>query len=315
MTRRPGFPPSRAGLVARLAVSVVVATGAAVGAVLVHSTPAEATSTTTAAASPTAAPANEGVAVSTAQQLLSDFATPSGASRLPGAPSGAPAAATSTFVSTLPYAVTRTAWWRVTQPASALITWVDAHPEPGLVPTWSQMQLGGPASVPSTTLFGFPSSHALDGISVYVYAFTLADGSTVLRVDAEVAYAPPRPASETVPAATTLIAVPAFAEGATSSAPEVTLTDALKIAQITKVVNSLPKAPVGVMCPMDTGAGIALVFENAQGETLADVVVGVSGCEDVQVTIGGYKEPVLGDGGQAAAKIQTILGTQWELTR
>lgn len=309
MTRRPGSPPSRLGLVARLAATAAVAAGATAGAVLVHWAPAHAAGQGIEAASSTA-----GAAEARAQQLLDGFSAPPGASRLPGAPSNAPASANSPVTAMMPYTVTKTAWWHSGQSGSALIAWIDQHPEQGLTTVYPDLQTSG-VEAPSATLSGPPTPVAPDGVTVYVTAYPLADGSTGLRVVAVVGYVPPRPTSERIPASSSLIAVPAFPLGSKESAPEVTLTDPVEIAEVENIINTLPKAPSGAFCPFDNGAGIALDFENAQGATLADVVVGAGGCGDVQVSIAGYDEPALGGGRQAAAQIQAILGTHWDLTQ
>ena len=168
----------------------------------------------------------------------------------------------------------------------------------------------------SISFSGRPAAASLDGISLTVTAYALGRGTTVLRVVADVDYVPSRPTSEVLPAASQLIVVPTFGVDGKQPAKEVTVTDPAEIARIEQIIDDLPKAPSGVFnCPLDNGAGMALDFEDAQNTTLADVVIGVRGCQRVQVSINGYNEPQLAGGGQAATQIQAVLGTDWDLTQ
>ncbi|WP_034268587.1 hypothetical protein [Actinospica robiniae] len=301
--------PSRLGLIARLVVTVAVAGGATVGAVLVRSSPAAATDHST-----EPRPSNLAVATAEAQQLLDEFLAPTGSNRLPGRPTNVDVSTGKAGVMAMPYQVSETAWWQAAQPLKDLMTWLGQHPERGL----TSVAGDGAASSDSQTITfsGRPDAASLDGIQLTVTAYALADDSTVLRVVADVDYVPPRPTSETLPAASQLIVVPTFPVGSKETAAEVTLTDSSQIARIEQVIDALPKAPTtSAHCPLDNGAGMALDFEDAQNTTLADVVIGVLGCQRVQVSINGYNEPALADGQQAAAQIQAILGTHWDLVQ
>lgn len=310
MSSRPGIRPSRFGLIARLAVTVVVAAGAMTGAVLVHSTPAVAAGHST-----PAMPDPSVLAQAEASRLLAAFVAPPGADRLSSAPSGLPAG-TVPADAAMPYQVANTAWWRTTQSsAAAAISWIADHPEHGLTALTPGAQAGSGA--PATISFsGTSSDPTINGITLTVTAYSAAGGATVLSVAADVAYRPARPSTEALPAATQLIVVPTFGLNSKQSAPEATVTDAAEIDRIEAVINGLSKAGTGgISCPMDNGAGMALVFENGQNATLADVVVSVTGCGKVQVSISGYTEPTLTGGRQAAVLIQRILGTDWNLSQ
>ncbi|MBR7835795.1 hypothetical protein KDL01_21155 [Actinospica durhamensis] len=310
MTSRPGIRPSRFGLIARLAVTVVVAAGAMTGAVLVHSTPAVAAGHST-----EATPDPSVLAQGEASRLLAIFVPPPGADRLSGAPSGLPPSAVPADAA-MPYQVASTAWWRTTQTSAAdAISWVGEHPEQGLTAVAPGAQAGsGVAS--SITFSGTSTDPTINGITLTVTAYPAVGGATVLSVAADVAYRPARPSTEALPPATQLIVVPTFGLNSKQSAPEVTVTDVAEIGRIEAVINGLSKAETGgISCPMDNGAGMALVFEGAQNATLADVVVSATGCGNVQVSISGYTEPTLAGGRQAAALIQRILGTNWDLSQ
>ncbi len=308
MTSRPGIRPSRFGLIARLAVTVVVAAGAMTGAVLVHSTPALAAGHAT-----PAQPSAVTTAQAEAKTLIQDFVAPPGATRLVGAPSGLPASAVSD-AATVPNVVSGEAWWRTTQDSAAdLISWAAQHPEPGLTAFTPDLQISG-ASAPSISFSGSPTGSTIKTVSLTATAYAIT-GGVVLKLAVNVGYTPSRPTSEVLPPATQLIAVPTFAMGSKQSAPEVTVTDPAEIDQVEAVINGLSKASSTAYCPMDNGAGIALVFEGPQNSTLADVVVAVTGCGGGQVSIDGYTEPTLTGGRQAASLIQRILGVNWDLAQ
>lgn len=304
MTSRPGIRLSRLGLIARLAATAAVAVGAMLAA-LVPAASAAATGHRAEATPPAGSAAQN-----RAQRLLDDFAVPPGAVLLPAEPSDGLAAAQ---LPALPPSDRRAAgaFWRVPLSINALMAWFDQHPEEGLVRISADAQDGRSGTV---TFHGAPSADAPAGIDVTASGSELADGSTLLRVTVVIGYVAARPTTEALPRAAELIVVPTFPLGSNQNAPQLTVTDPARIARIEQIIDRLPKAPTGLThCPFDNGAGLALDFESAQNTTLADAVLGVAGCQRVQVSISGYNEPALTGGSQAVAQIQAVLGTRWPL--
>lgn len=304
MTSRPGIRPSRLGLIARLAVTAAVTAGATLAA-LVPPAPAAAAGHR----AETAPPAGS-TAQSPARRLLDGFAVPPGAVRLPAEPSDGLAAAQ---LPALPASdpVAAGAFWHVPLSINALMAWFDQHPEEGLVRI-ADTQSGRSGTI---TFHRTPAADAPAGADITASGSELADGSTLLRVTVAIGYVAARPAGEALPLAAKLIVVPTFPLGSDQNAPQLTITDPVRIARIEQIIDRLPKAPTGLThCPFDDGAALALDFESAQNTTLADTVLEVAGCRRVQVSISGYDEPALSHGRQAVAQIQTVLGTRWALS-
>jgi hypothetical protein len=138
-----------------------------------------------------------------AKNLLSRVLLPIGAVELSQEPSGDGGALSRpiTRPAGVPELVDEHAWWRVPGSAASALNYVGAHPPRGgkLTLSGSQGPIDGP---PVSRFVGFswpPVDKLLIGRQVLVDAVDLAGGGAGVRVDAQVEWIVPRPASERIP--------------------------------------------------------------------------------------------------------------------
>ena len=118
----------------------------------------------------------------------------------------------------------------------------------------------------------------------------------------------------TTPLWAKLVATPDF-PGSDDHSVSATVTDHAEIIRVAQILNALSTVPPGTYnCPMDNGAELDLDFESAGGTVLAQFKMSATGCGFVSVTIDGKQQTSRWGGRQAVAKIQSILGTHWQLT-
>jgi hypothetical protein len=193
--------------------------------------------------------------------------------------------------------------------------------------------------------YGWPAAHGMNSEGLSVELVSAGHDKTAVRVDSQVTWILPRPASEVIPSGARTLTVsfvrplaepvaggpsgvasgsassgPATASssGSPGSAPSkvpagksttVTVTNLSKIRAIAAAIDALPLFPAGAMsCPMDNGEAMVLSFGSGHGgQPLAVVSVGTSGCDATAVTIGGKVQPALA-GGELAVVVARALG-------
>jgi hypothetical protein len=140
-------------------------------------------------------------------------------------------------------------------------------------------------------------------------------GQAALRVDAQVTWVPAKPASEQVPAAAkvvTISATPGPIVGAKVPAP-VTISNVATVRRIASLVDGLPVFPPGrYSCPADLAKAVRMTFRaSAGGPPLAVVTAGLTGCQGVNVFVGGTPQPALADGAALARQVLDTTGLRW----
>jgi len=261
--------------------------------------------------------ANRARAVQDAHALLARIVLPVGAVRLAGAPAGATVIA-NRFPSVATPALTDVyGYWRVPGPPRTVLAFIGAHTPH---PTTGLPGGGSSRSGPSWWSLGlvYPSvPGVLDARSLVIKVVGLRDGTTAVRVDAEVVWVIPRPASERIPANVREIDV---TSGPPRRPPEVSVkvTAPVTITKIVSLINSLPTVqPSTLPCPTfpaDTPV-VTLTFHAtphgrivAQATQLAWPTV-TTACDPMNLTLYGRRQtPLLLDGGAAIRTIQRLLG-------
>jgi hypothetical protein len=290
-------------------------------------------------------------AVADAASILASFRAPSGAQRTSAFPAALTGAAR-TWLSKPPQTpgtsdlVTDTEWWRVAGTPQSILNWVGVHLPGGV--TRSGNGSGGSVGTGGTNIrqpikAGLPGAQPIKGrtgidhpgmwFDVYsrpamsgtltqrdlsVAVSTDATGHTIIRVDAEVAWQPAKPATERIPSAATVVTViPDYgtASLAHPGASPVTVTDPAKVARIAAAVNALQLNSPGVRsCPMETGQALRLTFRaSLHGPVLAAVDAQADGCGTVSFTLGSKAEPALANGPSLTHQVLTIIGAHWSI--
>ena len=259
-------------------------------------------------------------AVADATAILASFAVPTGARKLSAAPSvgngvlKAPAQTLGT-----PDLVDKAEWWIASGAPQGVLAWEARH----LSHRFSSGGAGtGYGRSIATTWFQVFSLPGIPGVldSRELVVLVVQDGGkTAIRVDAQVAWLPARPASEKVPAAAkavTISADPGLNQGARKPQKPVTITDPAKVRALTALINGLALFPPGVPdCPADFGGNLVLTFRaGPRAPALAVATVDLSGCDGVDLTIGGKPQPTLaGPGTDSGPQILRLAGLSWKI--
>ena len=257
-----------------------------------------------------------------ATAILASFAAPPGASRLSGAPSAGQGALKKPFQQPAdPDLVDDVSWWEAPSQPRQVLAWEKAHLSHRFSADESGSEQDGHATVWGDGFTLPPVTGVLDSRTLLVEAVAAGDGTTALRVDAQVTWIPARPATEVVPSATravTLSVLPNPNLHAKLPGP-VTITKPDRVRALAALIDGLPEFPPGFYsCPAGFGDALVLTFRaRPAGPALAVATVELSGCEGVDFTIGVKQQPGLGgpgEGQRVAAQALKIAGLNWQLS-
>jgi hypothetical protein len=229
-------------------------------------------------------------AVTDAAAILRAFVVPPGALRLQQAPDALKAPAVAFYANT----VDDVSFWREPGQPQAVLAWEQAR-----LPHRFTLDSSAFPTPSSAVMFGLaPVPGLLDFRELDVQVAGAGDGQTAIRVDAQVTWQPPRPASEWVPAAARVVTITQLRDwGPNPPAPPapVTITAISVVRRLAALVDSLQlsEPPPGLMCPASAG-GIQLTFlARSGGLPLAVAQAGTGGCGIVQFSLGGQPQPAL----------------------
>ena len=167
---------------------------------------------------------------------------------------------------------------------------------PPLTPNVVDDHAGG--SRPARTVRRWPSIiGVLTARWLVVSVVQSPDGSTEIRVDVQVVWMMPRPASEVIPPDAHLLRV-SVNSTIKSNQPHqrpLCFTSVTKIDEIVALLNSLPAAQPGLRrCPVDFGITVRLVFYARRGtKPLALAEIDPEGCGGVTLALNGGPESAL----------------------
>ena len=239
-------------------------------------------------------------AVADATAILASFAVPTGARKLSAAPSvgkgvlKAPAQTPGT-----PDLVDKAEWWIAPGAPQSVLAWEARHLSHRFSIRGRRYQAPGATSRrPGARSSRCPASPACS-TRVSWWSLVVQDGDkTAIRVDAQVAWQPARPASEKVPAAAKAVTISmdlGLNQGGRKPQKPVTITDPAKVRALTALINGLALFPPGAPdCPADFGGNLVLTFRaGPRTPALAVATVDLSGCDGVDLTIGGKSQPAL----------------------
>jgi hypothetical protein len=241
---------------------------------------------------------------------LRAFVVPPGALRLQQAPDALKAPAVAFYANT----VDDVSFWREPGQPQAVLAWEQAH-----LPHRFTLDSSAFPTPPSAVMFGLaPVPGVLDFRELDVQVAGAGDGQTAIRVDAQVTWQPPRPASEWVPAAARVVTITQLRDwGPHPPAPPapVTITDIALVRRLAALVDSLQlsELPPGLMCPASAG-GIQLTFlGRVGGPPLAVAQAGTGGCGIVQFSLGGQPQPMLQITGTFILQVLKLAGLHWNV--
>ena len=138
--------------------------------------------------------------VADAAAILKAFAVPPGARRLQRAPDTLKAPMTTLVSTTL---VDDVSFWRVPGQSQAVLAWEQAHLPRRFIP--GDADFGPPSWDRTFSLSPIPG--VLNARDLVVEVAGGGKGQTVIRVDAQVRWQPPRPGSDRVPSAARVVTI------------------------------------------------------------------------------------------------------------
>ena len=280
------------------------------------STGTKAPSTGTKAPQPTTGPQQR--AEADADAILASFAVPSGARKVATAPSvDKGALKTAIQIPGTPDLVDKAAWWLAPGKPEQVLAWETKHVPHRYSAEGTATVTGPPGHEQvQSDMFSLPEiTGVLDSRELVVEVVQDGD-KTAIRVDAQVTWQPPVPASEKIPAdakAVTISMTPGLNAHGKKPPKPVTLTDQAKVSDLRALINSLPLVPPGMFsCPIAYGGDIIMTFRARPGGPALAVATDVlSGCPMITLTIGGKSEPALSV--VSGPKILKIAGLPWKI--
>jgi hypothetical protein len=265
----------------------------------------------TAASRTSASPAPRERAVADAAAILRAFAVPPGGQRLPKAPALLKDPIT-TLVSTS--LVDDASFWRAPGQPQAVLAWEQAHLPRGFTP--EDADFGPPAWDRTFSLAPIPG--VLNARDLVVEVAGAGNGQTMIRVDAQVSWQPPRPASERVPSAARVVTItqlPSLDPHASRPPAPVTITDLVVVRRLAALVDGLEPSTIGpgASCPFPPGGGIRLTFLARAGGPPLAVAQGPEACGTVQFSAGGRPRPALQITDSFVPQVLKLAGLHWKV--
>jgi hypothetical protein len=218
-----------------------------------------------------------------------------------------------------PNAVDEHAWWLVPVTPAEALAYICAHLPPG---TTRPLSFGGGLmgpNVPENMIAGFTWPGNAGTLAVWVVR--LANGSTALRMDAEVVWVTPRAASDRIPAGARLLTIGVHEPGGASIGFEsmrravlgrlpFRVTSIARIEKIVALLNELRVHQPGVRhCPRGFGGSVELNFYTSPSASpLAVADITAEGCGGVSLMIDGMAQPELEGGWDLVEEIRQALG-------
>jgi hypothetical protein len=245
-------------------------------------------------------------ATADARAILGEFVPPTGAVRLTKPPKLPSGSGTLSLNSTT--AVDEVEYWRVTGSATALQAWEKAH----ISRSFSRQDvIIGPPDW--NTVYSLPAvPGVLSTREMNVQFYDVGGGMTVIMADAMVSWQPPRPASEVIPAAASVVTVAASGPWSGNPAP-VTITSVPVVRKLAALIDGLPVSTVGAGAPCPLGVGFTLTFRDAVGGPAVAVATGPAECGVVHLRLNSNGSPDLQPPGSYRATVLKIADLHWKL--
>jgi len=247
-----------------------------------------------------------------AARLLAAFARPPGAAGAARPPAAAGKALADPAVSTASATlVDQVAFWVVPGSPQAVLSWEAAH-----LPSQFTAGASGASSAPPTwgQMFALAPTAVLTARDLVVTVTSAGGNRTAIRVDGQVTWQPPRPASEVVPPAArlvTLAEVPAGGPHPVTPSP-VTVSDPAAVRKITALADGLPLSTAGARpCPLARGGELQLTFRASPGSRPLAVAEGPAACSTVQFSVNGKQQPALASPASFIADVLAAAGLHW----
>jgi hypothetical protein len=256
-----------------------------------------------------------------AAAILKSFAVPPGGHRVAGPPN-LPGGVLKSPITDLGAAweVHVTDFWEAPGNPQALLAWEQGH-LPG------RFILGDADFGPPAWDRGFELAPegALVTRDLVVEAASTGDGQAGIRVDAWVAWQPPRSTGGLIPPAARTVTIAESSNGGTTGpggpaarrlpAP-VTITDPAMVRRLGALIDGLPLStiPPDTPCPFTPGPFLRLTFRLSAGSPPVAIVQTDQPCGEVTLTVGGGQQPALQNEPTLDGRILKLAGLPRKLS-
>jgi hypothetical protein len=256
-----------------------------------------------------------------AAAILRSFAVPPGGHRLAGPPN-LPGGVLKTPASYLgaTWEVHVTDFWEAPGDPQALLAWEQGHLTP-------RFALGDAGFGPPVWDRGFElaPAGALVTRELDVEVASAGDGRVGIRVDAWVAWQPPRPAGSLIPSAARTVTIAELSDGGPADpagpaaerlpAP-VTITDPAAVRGLAALIDGLPLSTISpdAPCPFSLGPFLSLTFRARPGGPAVAIVQTDQPCGEVTLTVRGEQQPALQNEPTLDGRILKLTGLPWKLS-
>jgi hypothetical protein len=146
-------------------------------------------------------------------------------------------------------------------------------------------------------------------------------GQTGVRVDAWVAWQPPRSASQIPPATGTVTIAESSNGGPSGSVADrlpapVTITDPVTVRRLAALIDGLPLSTISpdASCPGALGRFLSLTFRARAGGPAVAIVQTDQACGEVTLTIRGEQQPALQNESALDGQILELAALPWKLS-
>ena len=249
-----------------------------------------------------------------AAAILASFAVPPGGHRL-AAPPSLPGGVLKTPASYLGanWEVHLTAFWEASGGPQAVLAWEQAHLPRRFTP-------GDSGFGPLVWDRGFalaPEGDLVDR-ELDVEVASAGGGRTGIRLDAWVAWLPPRPASSLIPPTVSTVTIADLGnDGATPSRPPVTatITDPGTVRKLAALINGLPLSttPADTPCPLSLNRFLSMTFRARPGGPVLAIAQTGQQCYSVALTVRGAQQLPLQDKPTLDPEILKLAALPWKV--
>ena len=258
-----------------------------------------------------------------ATAILRSFAVPPGGHRLAGPPN-LPGGVLKTPASYLgaTWEVHVTDFWEAPGDPQALLAWEQGR-------LTARFTLGDAGFGPSVwdRDFELAPEGALVTRELDVEVASAGDGQTGIRVDAWVAWQPPRSAGSLIPSAVRTVTIAEVSDGGTADPADpagpaairlpapVTITDQTTVRGLAALIDGLPLSTISPddSCPFSLGPFLRLTFRARPGGPAAAIVQTDQPCGAVTLTVRGEQQPALENEPALDGRILKLAALSWKL--
>jgi len=255
-----------------------------------------------------------------AAAILRSFAVPPGGHRLAGPPdlTGGELTTPASYLGAT-WEVHVTDFWAAPGAPQALLAWEQAH-------LTARFTLGDAGFGPPVwdRAFELAGEGALVTRELDVEVASAGDGQTGIRVDAWVAWQPPRSPGSLIPPAARSVTIaessnggPAGPAGAAAKrlpAP-VTINDPATVRRLATLIDGLPLStiPPDSPCPFAPGPFLSLTFRARAGGPALALVQTDQSCDGVTLAVHGQQQPPLQNESTLDGRILKLAALGWKL--